>query len=73
MSAVTSHCQGTAGEDIAVWKRLGGCCADLLIVVISNGAVISCSSESCVYMVNKSNIQTKALSRVTPYYVTVLG
>jgi hypothetical protein len=26
---VRSCCQGTAGEDIAGWKRLNGCCGDL--------------------------------------------
>jgi hypothetical protein len=29
-------------------KGLGGCCGDLSIVKINGGAVIACSSESCV-------------------------
>jgi hypothetical protein len=29
-------------------KRLSGCCGDLWTVEISDGAVIACSSESCV-------------------------
>jgi hypothetical protein len=36
-------------------KRLSGCCGDLWSVEISDGDVITCSSESCVYTVNKSN------------------
>jgi hypothetical protein len=34
-------------------KRLSGCCGDLWIVEISGGAVITCSSESCVWVVKK--------------------
>jgi hypothetical protein len=40
------------------WKRLSGCCGELWVVEISSGAVIACSSEWCVYVVNKSNIQS---------------
>jgi hypothetical protein len=29
-------------------KRLSGCCGDFLIVESSGGAVIACTSESCV-------------------------
>jgi hypothetical protein len=29
ISTVRSRCQGTAGEDIASWKRLRECCGDL--------------------------------------------
>jgi hypothetical protein len=32
----------------ATWKRLSGCCYDLLIVEISGGTVITCSFEWCV-------------------------
>jgi hypothetical protein len=67
ISSVRSHCQGTAGEDIVGWKRLSGFCGDLWIVEISDGAITACSSRLCVQVVNKSNTQPKALSRVTPY------
>jgi hypothetical protein len=36
-------------------------------VVISDGPVNACSSESRVYVVNKSNIHSKTLSRATSY------
>jgi hypothetical protein len=39
-------------------KRLSGCCGDLWIVKISSGAVITCSSEWCVHVVSKPNIQS---------------
>jgi hypothetical protein len=48
ISSVRSHCQGMTGEDRVGWKRLRGCCNDLLNVEISGGAVIACSSEVCV-------------------------
>jgi hypothetical protein len=35
-------------------KRLSDCCGDLYSVEISNSAVITCSSEWCVQVVNKS-------------------
>jgi hypothetical protein len=44
---VRSRCQGTH-EDMAGWKRLRGCCGDLLIVETSGGAVTACTYESCV-------------------------
>jgi hypothetical protein len=47
ISTVRSRCQGTT-EDIAASKRLSGCCGNLWIVEISDGAVITCSSEWCV-------------------------
>jgi hypothetical protein len=40
-------------------------------VVISDGAVITCSSESCGKVVNKSNIQPKSPSIVTHIHVTI--
>jgi hypothetical protein len=48
ISSVRSRCQRTTAEGTTGWKRLRGCCGDLLIVEISGGAVINCSSESCV-------------------------
>jgi hypothetical protein len=45
---VRSCCQGRAGEDTACWEMLSGCCGDLWIVHISSGAVIACSSVSCL-------------------------
>jgi hypothetical protein len=50
---------------IAGCKRFSGCCGDLLIVEISDSAVITCSSESCCKVVNKSIHQSKTPSRVT--------
>jgi hypothetical protein len=38
---------------------------DLWIVEISDGAVITCSSESCVCVVNKSTHKSKPQSTVT--------
>jgi hypothetical protein len=37
-----------AGKYTACRYRLSGCCGDLWIVEISSGAVIACSSESCI-------------------------
>jgi hypothetical protein len=48
------------------------CCGDLLSVEISNGTVITCSSELYAKVVNKSNMQSKTLSRVSPYYMTII-
>jgi hypothetical protein len=46
-----------------IWKfyyeKLCGCCGDLWIVEISGGAVIACSFQLCVQVVNKSNLQSK--------------
>jgi hypothetical protein len=39
---------------------------------ISDDAIIKCNYEVCVKAVNKSNIQSKTLSRVTPIHVTIL-
>jgi hypothetical protein len=41
------------------------CCSDLLSVEISDGAVINCSDESCVKVVNKYNLQSQTPRRVT--------
>jgi hypothetical protein len=48
ISTIRSRCQGTV-VDTADWKRLSGCYGDLWSVVISGGAVITCSSESVWY------------------------
>jgi hypothetical protein len=45
------------GEDTAGWKQR--------IVLISGGAVIACSSESCGKVVNKTNIQFTTPTRIT--------
>jgi hypothetical protein len=39
-------------------KRLSGCCGDLRSVEISDSVVITCSSDWCIQVVNKSNIQS---------------
>jgi hypothetical protein len=65
ISTVRCRCQGTPGKALTGWKKLSGCCVDLWISEISGGAVIACSSESCVQVVNKSNIQSKTPSIVT--------
>jgi hypothetical protein len=73
ISTVRSRCHGTACEDTTGWKRLSGCCGDFRIVETSGGAVIACTYELCVKVVNKSNIQTKTQSIDTfhSYYVNV--
>jgi hypothetical protein len=55
---VRNRCCGTAVEDTAGWKILSGCCGDLWIVESSDIAVITCSSEWCAQVVNRSNIQS---------------
>jgi hypothetical protein len=52
------------------WKRLSGCSGDLWIVETSGGAVTACSSESCVWVVNKSIHQSKP-RRQSHIHVTV--
>jgi hypothetical protein len=42
------------------------CCSDFYSVEISGGAVITCSYESNCKVFNKSNLQLKTPSRVTP-------
>jgi hypothetical protein len=46
--SLRSHCQGSAGEDKAGFKKLSGCCGDLWIVEISGSAVTTYGSEWCV-------------------------
>jgi hypothetical protein len=66
IAIVRSLYQDTSSEDTASWKRLSLCCSDLQSVEISDGAIIKCNDGVCVKVVNKSNIQSKTPSRVTP-------
>jgi hypothetical protein len=43
------------------------CCSELYVVEISDGAVITCSYESCGEVVNKTIQQSKTPSIVIPY------
>jgi hypothetical protein len=65
ISTVRSRCQGTAGEYITRWERLSRCCGELWIVQISDGAVITCSSESRGISAINPIIQSKTPSIVT--------
>jgi hypothetical protein len=49
-----------AGKDVA---------SDLGIMEINGGAIIKCSYESCVKVLNKFNIQSQNPSIVTLHYV----
>jgi hypothetical protein len=55
----------------AGWKRLSRCCCDLYSVEISNSAVITCSSQSYVQVVNKSNSPIHTPSTVVHENVTL--
>jgi hypothetical protein len=54
-----------AGEDTAAWKDLACAVAIFKVCKIIGGAIIKCSYESCVKVVNKSNSQSKTPWRVT--------
>jgi hypothetical protein len=49
-------------------KRLGGCCGDLKSVEINESSAISCSTERCIQVVNKSNLPIQ-----TPLVVTYIN
>jgi hypothetical protein len=44
---------------------------DLRSVEMGDGAIINCSYESCVKVVNKSNMQSQTTPIVAPYYMTI--
>jgi hypothetical protein len=47
-------------------KKLSVCCSGLQGVEISDGAIIKCSHESCVKVVNKPNYQPKSRLKSRP-------
>jgi hypothetical protein len=65
LASVGSRYQAKTSKDTAVCKRLRVCDTDLYSMKISDGAIIGCSYELCVKVINKSNIQSKTPSRVT--------
>jgi hypothetical protein len=63
ISTVTSHCQGTVGEDTAGCKKLSEWCSELWSVEISDGTIIIGSYRSWMY---KWSI--KPISNPNPVY-----
>jgi hypothetical protein len=51
ISTVRSLCQGTAGEDIAGWIKLSGCCGELWIVENSGSSIVVKTPE-CIRTIN---------------------
>jgi hypothetical protein len=56
-------------ERLVKAQEAGKCLAGA--VEISDGAVTACSSKSCVLFFNKSSIQSRTPSIITPYHVTI--